>query len=70
MKAINISAYQEHFQAGGVVRGCDLQGLSDSRLEEMGITDDLHRVAIMECLDELIKGASSLVGCYVINGIS
>ena len=61
MKAINIDAYQGHFRAAGVVRGCDLQGLNEASLTEMGIVDELHRQVIMECLDELIKGSSSLV---------
>ena len=61
MQAINIDTYIGNFQSGGVVRGCDLPGLTESRLAEMGIVDDLHRQIIMECLDELIKGSSSLV---------
>ncbi len=61
MKAINIDAYQGYFHAGGVVKGCDLQGLNEAGLSEMGIVDELHRQIIMECLDELIKGSSSLV---------
>lgn len=61
MNAVNITAYLRHFQAGGVVRGCDLQGLDDAGLFELGITDELHRQIIMECLDELRNGTSSRV---------
>lgn len=61
MKAVHIEAYQSLFQAGGVVRGCDLQGLDEARLEELGVVDDVHRLAIMECLNELMNGSSSLV---------
>lgn len=61
MKAINLDVYQSHFQVGGVVRGSDLLGVDEGRLLELGITDDLHRLIIMECVDELIKGSSSLV---------
>ena len=65
MNAVNIMAYQRHFQAGGILRGRDLQGLDDAGLVSIGITDDLHRRIIMECLDELIKGSSSLVCMYM-----
>ena len=61
MKAVNISAYHSYFRSGGVVRGADLQGVTESRLDELGIVDELHRQIIMECLNELTKGTSSLV---------
>ena len=61
MKAINIEAYQGLFQAGGMVRGCDLQGLDDARLEKLGVVDHVHRLVIVECLNELMTGSSSLV---------
>ena len=44
-----------------MVRGCDLQGLDNARLEELGVADDVHRLVIVECLNELMNGSSSLV---------
>ena len=35
MKAVNIDAYLGLFQAGGVVRGCDLVGLDEEQLRRM-----------------------------------
>lgn len=61
IKAVNIEAYQGLLQAGGVVRGCDLQGLDEARLQELGVVDPVHRLVMMECLNELMTGSSSLV---------
>ena len=65
MKAVNIDAYLGLLQAGGVVRGCDLVELDEERLEGLGVCDELHRQIILECLDELRKGSSSLVSVHV-----
>ena len=61
MKDIGIDVYSAHFQSGGIVRGSDLANLDNAHLMNIGITDELHRLIIMECVDELIKGSSSLV---------
>lgn len=61
MKAIGVFPYHCHFQAGGISRGSDLQGLDDARLLSIGVKDELHRQVILECLEELVKGNSSLV---------
>ena len=61
MQALNIGAYQGLFRERGVARGCDLQGLDDGRLEEMGVVDGIHRLVITECLNELTTGSSSIV---------
>ena len=47
------------------MNGVDLYHLDDARLISLGVKDDLHRIIILECLDELIKGSSSLVGVHV-----
>lgn len=62
LTATNMSTYSEQLRNGGVVKGVDLQTLDDACLHSLGVCDDLHRLVILECLEELIKGSSSLVG--------
>lgn len=61
MKAVQIDAYYELLRDNGVERGADLPKIGDFELQRMGVQDEWHRQIIMECLDELCKGGSSMV---------
>ncbi len=61
MDAVGISSYTHLFQQGGVVVGADLSSLDDNQLMSMGVSDDFHRLAILQCVEELVQGSSSRV---------
>jgi len=61
MKAVNIDAYAEFFKTAGIRKGSDLKRIDSHMLHDMGITDELHCQIIMECLDELCRGSSSVM---------
>ena len=43
---------------------CSLSPSYRPTVQEMGVQDECHRQIILECLDELCKGASSMVRVY------
>ena len=61
MEAVNIAIYSAILQQGGVVKGEDLQSVDDLFLMEIGVSDDFHRLSILQCVEELVQGQSSLV---------
>jgi len=61
LEAVHIATYSTILQQGGVVKGADLQSVDDLLLMEIGVSDDFHRLAILQCVEELVQGQSSLV---------
>ena len=59
-----MSIYRGQLLEGGVFKGVHLQTLDDACLHRLGVTDDMHRLVILECLAELIGGSSSLVSVH------
>ena len=65
MSALNLSAYIPKFREAGIIRGADLAQVDDILLEEtIGIADEAHRQILLECLDELCKGSSTVVSVW------
>jgi hypothetical protein len=68
MKAVQIDAYYQLMVDFGVKKGADLKYIGDQELQQMGVNDEWHRQTIMECLDELCKGGSSVVPVVGLEG--
>jgi hypothetical protein len=60
MVAINLEEYAQLFLEKQV-DGNKLDKLNDRGLQEMGIWDQLHRQMMMETINELCRGSSSMV---------